>query len=65
MWAEERGKGHGALLEGWGEVRSRVPHAQLWIASDFLASTCVRCHMRTRLGVAGTSTDVGAYRPIS
>jgi phosphatidylinositol alpha-1,6-mannosyltransferase len=31
MWSEERGKGHDALIEGWPEVRRRVPAAELWI----------------------------------
>jgi phosphatidylinositol alpha-1,6-mannosyltransferase len=31
MWSSERGKGHDALLGAWGEVRRRVPGAELWI----------------------------------
>lgn len=34
MWAEERGKGHDALLESWIEVRRRVPDAQLWVVGE-------------------------------
>jgi phosphatidylinositol alpha-1,6-mannosyltransferase len=34
MWSEERGKGHDALIEGWPEVRRRVPAAQLWIVGE-------------------------------
>lgn len=34
LWAEERGKGHDALLEAWPEVRRRVPDARLWIVGD-------------------------------
>jgi phosphatidylinositol alpha-1,6-mannosyltransferase len=34
MWSEERGKGHDALIEGWPEVRRRVPGAQLWIVGE-------------------------------
>lgn len=34
LWAEERGKGHDALLESWPEVRRRVPAARLWIVGD-------------------------------
>jgi len=34
MWAEERGKGHDALIEAWPEVRRRVPEAQLWIVGE-------------------------------
>ena len=34
MWSEERGKGHDALIEGWSEVRRRVPAAQLWIVGE-------------------------------
>lgn len=34
MWSEERGKGHDALIEGWPEVRRRVPDAQLWIVGE-------------------------------
>jgi phosphatidyl-myo-inositol dimannoside synthase len=31
MLAEERGKGHDALLEAWPAVRERAPGAELWI----------------------------------
>lgn len=31
MAAEERGKGHDALLEAWPAVRERRPHARLWV----------------------------------
>lgn len=34
MWAEERGKGHDALLESWGAVRRRVPDAELWMVGE-------------------------------
>ena len=34
MWSEERGKGHDALIEGWPEVRRRVPGAQLWLVGE-------------------------------
>lgn len=34
MWAEERGKGHDALIEGWPEVRRRLRDAQLWIVGE-------------------------------
>ena len=34
MWSEERGKGHDALIEGWPEVRRRVPAAELWIVGQ-------------------------------
>ena len=34
MWSEERGKGHDALIEGWPEVRRRVPAAELWIVGE-------------------------------
>jgi phosphatidylinositol alpha-1,6-mannosyltransferase len=32
--SEERGKGHDTLIEGWSEVRRRVPSAELWIAGQ-------------------------------
>ena len=32
MAAEERGKGHDALLEAWQAVRQRRPDARLWVA---------------------------------
>jgi phosphatidylinositol alpha-1,6-mannosyltransferase len=32
MWAEQRGKGHDALLEAWPAVRRQAPEAELWIA---------------------------------
>jgi phosphatidylinositol alpha-1,6-mannosyltransferase len=34
MWAEERGKGHDALIQAWPEVRRRVPEAQLWLVGE-------------------------------
>jgi phosphatidylinositol alpha-1,6-mannosyltransferase len=34
LWAEEGGKGHDQLLEGWQRVRTAVPGAQLWIVGD-------------------------------
>lgn len=34
MWAEERGKGHDELLEGWQRVRDAVPDARLWIVGQ-------------------------------
>jgi phosphatidyl-myo-inositol dimannoside synthase len=34
MWAEQRGKGHDALIESWPAVRARIPEAELWIAGE-------------------------------
>ena len=34
MWSEERGKGHDALLEAWGEVGRRCPGAELWVVGE-------------------------------
>jgi phosphatidylinositol alpha-1,6-mannosyltransferase len=34
MWAEERGKGHDAVIEAWPELRRRVPAAALWIVGE-------------------------------
>ena len=34
MWTEERGKGHGHLIEAWPRVLAVVPEARLWIAGE-------------------------------
>ena len=34
MWAEERGKGHDALIAAWPRVRGAVPDAEIWIVGE-------------------------------
>jgi phosphatidylinositol alpha-1,6-mannosyltransferase len=58
MWSEERGKGHDALIEGWPEVRRRVPGAQLWIVGEGDDAERIRSAARER-GVADAVRFLG------
>ena len=59
MSAEERYKGHDALLDAWHDVRSRVPDAELIIAGD--GDDRPRLEERARtLGLAGAVRFLGA-----
>ncbi len=58
MLAEERGKGHEALLEAWPAVRERAPGAELWIVGG--GDDVARLERRAReLGLADAVRFLG------